>query len=232
MEDLHAVGGVPAVIKMLLEAGMFDGSCLTVTGKTIRRKREGPARPDARPADRTAAFAPLKATSHIQILHGSLAPEGAVAKITGKEGLRFSGPARVFDSEELTCSHEPRTRNQERRRPGDPLRRPQGRPRHAGDAHAHVRHHGRGLGQGRRADHRRPFLRRLARLHRRPHHPGSPGRRPHRARSGWRHNHYRRHNQRSGCGDSGSGAKGASSCMVDAAVSRPLGVHSPSTSAW
>jgi dihydroxy-acid dehydratase len=101
MEDLHAVGGTPAVIKMLIEAGMFDGSCMTVTGAThAENVKDLPGLKEGQQIVHPLS-APLKATSHIQILHGSLAPEGAVAKITGKEGLRFSGPARVYDSEEL-----------------------------------------------------------------------------------------------------------------------------------
>lgn len=99
MEDLYQVGGVPAVMKLLLENGYLHGDCLTVTGKTIE---ENLATCDGlkagqeviRPLDQ-----PIKATGHIQILRGNLAPEGAVAKITGKEGELFSGPARVFDSE-------------------------------------------------------------------------------------------------------------------------------------
>jgi len=101
MEDLHAVGGTPAVIKMLIEAGMFDGSCMTVTGKThAENVKDLPGLKEGQEIVHPLS-APLKATSHIQILHGTLAPEGAVAKITGKEGLRFSGPAKVYDSEEL-----------------------------------------------------------------------------------------------------------------------------------
>ena len=100
MEDLHQVGGVPAVMKMLLEAGLIDGDCLTVTGKSIRENLNDlpglkAGQEIVHPLDR-----PIKASGHIQILKGNLAPEGAVAKITGKEGLRFSGPARVFDCEE------------------------------------------------------------------------------------------------------------------------------------
>ncbi len=100
MEDLHNVGGTPAVMKMLLAEGLIDGSCMTVTGKTIAENLQdlpglAPGQPIVRPLRD-----PIKATSHIQILRGNLAPEGSVAKITGKEGLRFSGPARVFDSEE------------------------------------------------------------------------------------------------------------------------------------
>jgi len=100
MEDLHQAGGVPAVIKMLLDEGLVHGDCVTVTGKTVRENINDlpglkPGQQIVRPPSN-----PLKATGHIQILKGNLAPEGAVAKITGKEGLRFSGPAKVYDSEE------------------------------------------------------------------------------------------------------------------------------------
>lgn len=100
MEDLHRVGGTPAVMKYLLENDLIDGDCLTVTGKTIRENlAELPGLNQAQdiiaPLDK-----PLKASGHIRILKGNLAPGGAVAKITGKEGLSFSGPARVYDSEE------------------------------------------------------------------------------------------------------------------------------------
>jgi dihydroxy-acid dehydratase len=101
MEDLHAVGGIPAVMRMLLEAGLLNGDCRTVTGLTVRENLKD--LPGLKPGQDIVhpLSNPLKATSHIQILKGNLAPEGSVAKITGKEGLRFSGPAKVFDSEEL-----------------------------------------------------------------------------------------------------------------------------------
>ena len=100
MEDLHEIGGVPAVMKMLLAEGMIDGSCMTVTGKTIAENlAELPGLTEGQKIVHPLSD-PIKATGHIQILKGNLAPEGAVAKITGKEGLRFSGPARVFDCEE------------------------------------------------------------------------------------------------------------------------------------
>jgi len=101
MEDLHNVGGIPAVMKMLLAEGLLRGDCLTVTGKTLAENLK--ELPDLAPGQEIVhtPAAPVKATGHIQILRGNLASEGAVAKITGKEGLRFSGPARVFDSEEL-----------------------------------------------------------------------------------------------------------------------------------
>jgi len=106
MEDLHVVGGIPGVMKMLLAAGLIDGSQKTVTGRTIAENLadlpplkpfgQGAGQQDiVQPLDR-----PLKKDGHIRVLRGNLAPTGAVAKITGKEGLRFSGPARVFDSEE------------------------------------------------------------------------------------------------------------------------------------
>ena len=100
MEDLQVVGGIPGVIKMLLEAKMLDGDCLTVTGKTVRENVQDlpglkPGQQIVRPLSN-----PIKPTGHIQILKGNLAPQGAVAKITGKEGMRFEGRANVFDSEE------------------------------------------------------------------------------------------------------------------------------------
>ncbi len=101
MEDLHHVGGVPAVMKYLLAENLLDGSCLSVTGDTIA---ENLAKvPDLKEGQEIVMplNKPIKETGHIEILFGNLAPEGAVAKITGKEGVIFSGPARVFDSEEL-----------------------------------------------------------------------------------------------------------------------------------
>jgi len=99
-EDLHSVGGTPAVMKYLLSEGLIDGSCMTVTGKTMAENLEAlPGLKEGQTIVHTVSH-PIKKTGHIRILKGSLAPEGSVAKITGKEGLQFSGPARVFDSEE------------------------------------------------------------------------------------------------------------------------------------
>lgn len=100
MEDLHKIGGTPAVMKLMLANGLLHPDTLTVTGKTLAENLiecEPLATGQAiiQPIDK-----PLKATGHLCILKGNLAPKGAVAKITGKEGLRFTGPARVFDSEE------------------------------------------------------------------------------------------------------------------------------------
>ncbi len=100
MEDLHHVGGTPAIMKYLLENGLLHGDCLTVTGKTVADNLQDVP---GLPADQKIIHplaSPIKDTGHICILRGNLAPGGAVGKITGKEGLVFSGPARVFDSEE------------------------------------------------------------------------------------------------------------------------------------
>ena len=100
MEDLHNIGGTPAVLKYLLDVDLIDGSCLTVTGKTMAENLEPlPGLEDGQPVIRPIDD-PIKPSGHIQILRGNLAPGGSVAKITGKEGLRFKGPARVYDSEE------------------------------------------------------------------------------------------------------------------------------------
>jgi dihydroxy-acid dehydratase len=99
MKDLHAVGGIPAVLKFMLENEMLHGDCITVTGKTLAENLESlqglkNGQDLIRPLDN-----PIKPTGHIRILKGNLASQGSVAKITGKEGLKFVGPARVFDGE-------------------------------------------------------------------------------------------------------------------------------------
>jgi dihydroxy-acid dehydratase len=102
MSDLIRIGGIQPLMKMLLDAGLLHGDCLTVTGRTLaenlrRVKPYPPGQRIVRPLTE-----PIKADSHLVVMYGNLAPEGAVAKITGKEGLRFSGRARVFDGEEAT----------------------------------------------------------------------------------------------------------------------------------
>lgn len=99
MEDVHRVGGIPAVLKYLLKNGLLHGDCMTVTGKTLAENLESV--PDLEegqdvimPLDK-----PIKATGHLRMLYGNLAENGSVAKITGKEGLLFKGTAKVFDSE-------------------------------------------------------------------------------------------------------------------------------------
>ncbi|MED5400170.1 MAG: dihydroxy-acid dehydratase [Planctomycetota bacterium] len=98
--DLHGVGGTPAVLKFLLAEGFIEGDCLTVTGRTLAENvADVPELTSGQEVVRSTSD-PIKSTGHLQILRGNLAPEGAVAKITGKEGLVFSGTARVFDAEE------------------------------------------------------------------------------------------------------------------------------------
>lgn len=99
MEDVHAVGGIPAVLKYLLKKGLIHGDCLTVTGKTIAENlfevddlKEG--QDVIKPIEK-----PIKISGHLRMLYGNLATEGSVAKITGKEGLRFQGKAKVFEGE-------------------------------------------------------------------------------------------------------------------------------------
>ncbi|MEO1261306.1 MAG: dihydroxy-acid dehydratase [Bacteroidota bacterium] len=101
MEDLHNIGGVPAVMKYLLEKNMLHGDCLTVTGKTIAENlADVPSLDFSSQKIIVPTETPIKKTGHLNILYGNLATEGAVAKITGKEGERFSGTARVFDGEQ------------------------------------------------------------------------------------------------------------------------------------
>lgn len=100
MEDLHRIGGVPAVMKYLLKKGLLHGDCMTVTGQTIAENMASV--PDLDFDTQKIIFpveAPIKTTGHLQILYGNLAELGSVAKISGKEGERFVGPARVFDGE-------------------------------------------------------------------------------------------------------------------------------------
>ncbi|KAK4742708.1 hypothetical protein SAY87_000709 [Trapa incisa] len=100
MEDIHKIGGTPAVIRYLLELGYLDGDCITVTGKTLAENiKSAPQLATGQDIIKPVEN-PIKKTGHIQILYGNVAPEGSVAKITGKEGLYFSGPALVFDGEE------------------------------------------------------------------------------------------------------------------------------------
>lgn len=100
MQDLHQFGGMPAVMKYLLDQGLLHGDCLTVTGKTVAENLADVKsimdynQPIVKPLNE-----PIKATGHLQILYGNLAEKGSVAKISGKEGERFEGPARVFDGE-------------------------------------------------------------------------------------------------------------------------------------
>ncbi len=104
MGELHKIGGVPLVMKYLLKNGFLHGDCITVTGKTVAENLENV--PDISFESQDVIYPlekPIKKTGHLQILYGNLAPLGSVAKITGKEGEKFKGPARVFNGEfELT----------------------------------------------------------------------------------------------------------------------------------
>ncbi|MGU9957087.1 MAG: dihydroxy-acid dehydratase [Arenicellales bacterium WSBS_2016_MAG_OTU3] len=100
MEDLHNIGGIPGLQKFLLANGMLNGNCLTVTGKTLGENLEQVAGLEKGQVIIKPLDNPIKESSHIQILKGNLAPGGSVAKITGKEGFVFKGPARVFNQEE------------------------------------------------------------------------------------------------------------------------------------
>jgi dihydroxy-acid dehydratase len=100
MSELIRIGGIQPLMKMLLQAGLLHGDCLTVTGKTLAENLKR-VKPYPKSQDIIHSLKnPIKPESHLVVMYGNLAPEGSVAKITGKEGLQFSGTARVFDSEE------------------------------------------------------------------------------------------------------------------------------------
>jgi dihydroxy-acid dehydratase len=102
MSELIRIGGIRPLMKMLLDRGLLHGDCLTVTGKTLKQNLKG-VKPYPKSQDIIRAFTdPIKPDSHLVVLYGNLAPEGAVAKITGKEGLAFTGRARVFNGEEAS----------------------------------------------------------------------------------------------------------------------------------
>ncbi len=99
MEDVHRVGGIPALLKYLLKNGLLHGDCLTVTGKTLAENLENVSDLEEGQDVIMPLDKPIKATGHLRMLYGNLASNGSVAKITGKEGLLFKGTAKVFDSE-------------------------------------------------------------------------------------------------------------------------------------
>jgi dihydroxy-acid dehydratase len=102
MSELIRIGGIQPLMKVLLDQKLLHGDCLTVTGKTLAQNLKG-VKPYPKSQDIVRAFSnPIKPDSHLVVLYGNLAPEGAVAKITGKEGLSFTGRARVFDGEEAS----------------------------------------------------------------------------------------------------------------------------------
>ena len=139
MSQLVEIGGIVPMMKELMHAGLLHGGCLTVTGKTLKQNL-APFKGYPKDQQIIAPIRhPLKKDSHLVILRGNLAPEGAVAKISGKEGQRFSGTARVFDSEEAAMRAILEGKNQERGRHRDSVRGAARGTRHARDALANKR---------------------------------------------------------------------------------------------
>ena len=182
MTDIDRVGGVPVVMRALLDAGLLHGDCLTVTGKTMAENLADIAPPDVDGKVVRAMQQPIHKTGGITILKGTLAPEGAVVKSAGFDSDVFEGTARVFDGERAAMDAVGGGLAQGGRRRRHPLRGPQGRPRHARDARRHRRHQGCRPRQGRAAAHRRPLLRWHHRAVCRPRGPRGGGRGPDRVR--------------------------------------------------
>ena len=171
MNDVDKVGGIPVVMKALLDAGLMHGDALTVTGRTMAENLEELAPPGLDDDVLRSLDRPIHKTGGLTILKGSLAPEGAVVKTAGFDDSTFSRTARVFDGERAAMDALEAGAITAGRRRRDPLRGPQGRARHARDAGDHRRDQGRRPRQGRPADHRRPVLRRYDGSLRRPHRP-------------------------------------------------------------
>ena len=190
-KDMFEAGGIPLLMKTLLDHGYMHGDCMTVTGRTmaenLKRVKWNKNQDVVRPADK-----PLLATGGVVGLKGNIAPEGAIVKVAGMEILKFSGPARCFDGEEACFEAVKKEEVQRGRRAGDPLRGAEGRPRHARDAGDHRGALRPGHGRQGRAHHRRPLLRRDARFLHRPRRTGSGDRRPDRAPARRRHHRHRR----------------------------------------
>ena len=192
MAELVKIGGLTPLMKMLLDRGLLHGDCLTVTGQTVAENLRR-VKPYPKGQDVVHGFQnPIKPSSHLVVFYGNLAPTGAVGKISGKEGEKFTGRARVFDSEEQAQFGIMAGRIEAGRRGRHPLRGTARRARHARNAGAHLGHHGPRPGQERRADHRRPLFRRDPRLRGGPHHARGARGRPARAGAGRGHHRNRR----------------------------------------
>ncbi len=167
--DLHKAGGIPQVLKILLENGLLHGDCITITGKTMAEMlADVPAEPRS-DQDVIRPFSnPMYAHGHLAVLKGNLAPEGCVAKITGLKNPVITGPARVFDSEEAALDAILTDRIKAGRRDGDSLRGPEGRTGHARNAGANLGADRQRLGRERRTDYRRQIFRRHLGHGRRP----------------------------------------------------------------
>ena len=193
MNDVDKIGGIPVVMKALLDAGLMHGDCLTVTGKTMaenladarpagRRRRRHPRARPADPRDRRPDDP-----------QGLAGPRGRGREVAPASTSRSSpAPPGSSTASAPRWTRSSDGRDRRRRRRGDPLRGPQGRPGHARDARHHRRDQGRRPRQGRPADHRRPLLRRHDRPVRRPHRPRGGRRRPDRVRPRRRPDHPRR----------------------------------------
>ncbi len=184
MTDVDRIGGVPVVMKALLDAGLLHGDALTVTGKTVAENLSAIAPPDPDGKIIHAMSDPIHKTGGLTILRGSLAPDGAVVKSAGFDAEVFEGTARVFDREQGAMEALSRGHAQDQRRRGHPLGGPEGRTGDARDARHHRRHQGRRAGQGRSSPDRRTVLGRDDRSVHRAHRAGGGLRRPDRVRSG------------------------------------------------
>ena len=176
MSELIAAGGIQPLMKTLLDAGLLHGDCLTVTGRTLAENLSEVGTYFAGQDIVRPLSDPIKKDSHLVVLYGNVAPEGAVAKITGKEGLKFQGRARVYDGEEAAT----RAILDGAVRAGDVVviryEGPKGAARDEGNAESDRRHHGAGPRQQRGAHHRWAFLRWYTRFRCWTYHPGSCGR--------------------------------------------------------
>ena len=190
-KDLFEAGGVPLLMRTLLDHGFLHGECLTVTGRSIaenlKRVKWNKDQDVVRPADK-----PLSATGGVVGLKGNLAPEGAIVKVAGMADLKFTGPARCFDGEEACFEAVRKKRSTRKATCSSFATRAQRRPRDARNAGDHRCPLRPGHGREGRADHRRALLRCHARLLRRPCRPGGGGRRPDRAHARRRHHRARR----------------------------------------
>ena len=187
MNDVDRHGGIPVIMKAMLDEGLLHGDALTVTGKTLAEnlarartptRVDGDVHPHASTTRSTRPAASRSCTARI-------APEGAVVKSAGFDADVFEGPARVFERERAAMDALEAGEIERGRRRRHPLRGPQGRPGHARDARHHRRHQGRGPRQRCTTLDGRPILRRHNRPVHRPHSTRSGGRRSHRLRARW-----------------------------------------------
>ena len=166
-KDMFEAGGIPQVMKALLDGGYLHGDCMTVTGKTVAENLSKVKWNDQQDVVRPTSN-PISPTGGVVSLRGNLAPDGAIVKVAGLKNVRFVGPARVFDNEEECFEVVNKRELQGRRRARHPLRGSQGRTGHARDAVDHGSALRPGYGRQGRADHRRPVLGRHTRVLRGP----------------------------------------------------------------